>query len=138
MARKISGNTLKAKNWLSVFRYLLIITFVFVVVQIVLISIFDFNLVEWRYYPIAQVGTTVAVPPNEFNQLAQQLQEKEIDLSEREEALKKQEATLELERLNVLNDKGNTLYYLYVISSLLIVLIVVNYYLDYRRQKGKM
>ncbi len=133
MVRATNRNELKTRNWFSVLRYLLAIIFVFVVVQIALISFFDFNLAEWRYYPTAQVGTTAAVPPNEFNKLARQLQEKEIDLSAREEVLKKQESTFASDGVGT---KNNTLFYLYVVLAILLALITTNYYLDYRRRRS--
>lgn len=82
------------------------------------------------------IGMSVGVPPNEVNVFAQALQNKEIELSERERALDLREREI---RAVVLEEtaKGNriTLYVIFAITSLLVALIAINFYLDMVRRK---
>ena len=92
-------------------------------------------------YFLAQVGSTigvsVSVPPNPFNQLAQQLKEKEKFLLEKEKAFEQKEAGLE--EGNIFTKKNRSL--ILVVSGgilLVLILIILNFYFDYRyRRKGK-
>ena len=80
------------------------------------------------------VGLTVSVPENPVNKLALQLKEKEDSLNSRELALNEREAQI---------DKQLQAQYNPVVIALasgivvLFVLILVNYYLDYRRRRKK-
>jgi hypothetical protein len=75
------------------------------------------------------VGMDVSVPENPFNKLALQLKEKEQLLNLREADLNKREASTA--------DNRNDLY-LAILGGgviLLFLLVMINYYLDYKRRK---
>ena len=84
------------------------------------------------------IGMSVGVPPNEVNLLAQELQKKELALTERERALDTREREI---RAVVLEEtaKGNriTLYVIFAITTLLVLLIVINFYLDMVHRKSE-
>jgi hypothetical protein len=74
------------------------------------------------------VGMSVSVPENPFNKLAVQLKEKEADLAQKEQDLNAREQAL--------NNHNNPLMIVLVIGiGVLFVLILLNYYLDYRRRR---
>ncbi|PLX27090.1 hypothetical protein C0583_05090 [Candidatus Parcubacteria bacterium] len=76
------------------------------------------------------IGMSVGVPDNPYNKLASQLKEKEEMLNARENALNEREAsiggTLSDETLIMIMGSG---------IILLFLLIIINYYLDFRRNK---
>jgi hypothetical protein len=106
--------------------------------------VFGFSWVSFRVNPVdivkyfgAQVGSaigvSVSVEPNPFSQLAQQLKEKEIQLQEKEKILAQRET--ELRDRDFL---GGGKIILGLISGLLIILfilILLNFYLDYKRRR---
>jgi len=113
-------------------------------VLIVLVFIFSFSWILYQVNPVdiikylgAQAGSTigvsVSVSENPFNTLAQQLKEKEIKLQEKEKELLKKETALKKENIS---SQGKII--LSLISGLLIILfilILINFYLDYKRRK---
>ncbi|MEA3398256.1 MAG: hypothetical protein U9R06_00740 [Patescibacteria group bacterium] len=76
------------------------------------------------------IGMSTSVPENPFNKLALQLKEKEEKLIQREQELDAREKELEPQNKNE-----------YLITALglgiivLFALVLLNYYLDYRRKK---
>jgi len=81
----------------------------------------------------SEIGVSVSVPPNPFNQLAQQLEEKEISLLEKEKELEQKEA--ELSEKNI-SERENRFLFLILGGGILLVLILIilNFYLDYRKK----
>lgn len=79
------------------------------------------------------IGMYAAVPPNEFNQITAALTAKENELASREATLHERELAVGI------NDDGSqptpdyTTFILSSILFILLVLIVINYILDYRR-----
>jgi len=78
------------------------------------------------------VGMSVGVAENPFNKLALQLEEKEKILEEKEIELNKKEA--ELNKESILDNDSLLLFSAGGILVLL-VLILINFYLDYKRRK---
>ncbi|MFC1678492.1 hypothetical protein ACFLZ9_02005 [Patescibacteria group bacterium] len=78
------------------------------------------------------VGVSTSVPENPFNKLALELKEKEDRLNQREEILTKKEL-----ELNSLINIGENKLVLFLIAGILVlfILVIFNYYLDYRRRK---
>ena len=82
----------------------------------------------------ASVGTSMVIPENPYNSLAQELKDKQIALDEREQALNKKPAISTIvqgtwsDRLGV---------YSFFISIILLVLIGFNFYYDVSRQKKR-
>ena len=102
----------------------LVLVMAFILAQ----GIFDINPIALGKYFLAQVGVTVGVKPNPFNTLAQQLDKKEEDLKAKEQLLEK--------RILEENNLGDqTLQYLLFIGGGLLALVVLNFYLDYRRKR---
>jgi len=77
------------------------------------------------------VGMSVSIPDNPFNKLALQLKEKEDELNAREKELSAREADLNEQRANA----SPWLIGLYAGIAILFFLIIINYYLDYRRRR---
>jgi hypothetical protein len=83
-------------------------------------------LVLLHYRPGSVAGVTVqnyaAVPANPYNQAAEQLSRKEAELSAREAAVNAAAAR-----------QSRLTGYLYVVLGALFVLILINFYLDFKR-----
>lgn len=82
---------------------------------------------------LASVGSSVgaSVPPNEINSLSAQIAEQQKVLDQREADLNEREI-----KARVFGEKNETDYSLYSISAILfiiIVLLMINYTLDFRR-----
>jgi hypothetical protein len=108
---------------------------VYLVVSVVVFQIaFNANLYEWG---LAQVGTSVNVPPNPVNTLMKKLMEREADLNERE----RQIAQREVEVLAPKPELGfdfNTMrviYFVLIEGLILLTLILLNFYLDLKRSR---
>ena len=115
-----------------------------VIVAVLLVFVFGFSWASFKVNPfditgylVAQVGSSMgvsmSVSENPFNTLAQQLEEKEAQLQEKEKALEQKETGL-----------GGQIFpsfdkiILGLIAGLLIilfVLILLNFYFDYRHRK---
>jgi len=78
------------------------------------------------------VGMFAAVPKNENNTLAQDLQQKQQELTEREMLIKQKEQTLGYKEES--NNK-TAVVYITVIGGLLLLLILMNFYLDWKRNR---
>lgn len=77
---------------------------------------------------VGSVGTEMEVAENPYNTLAQQLREREEELDEREEVL--------LKTLEERNDENRWMSNLIMGSiTLLFILILFNFYLDYRTRQ---
>lgn len=81
---------------------------------------------------IQAVGISVGVPENQYNKLAIQLSEKEEKLNEREENL----AALEANLLDTYNQRRQNKIMIFMAIGIfvLFVLVLTNFYLDYRRK----
>ena len=78
------------------------------------------------------VGMSISVSENPFNKLALQLKEREEGLDEREEALAVREIELNKQAQA---DNNPAIIFLLAGVAVLFFLIILNYYLDYRRRK---
>lgn len=81
---------------------------------------------------IGSVGISSSVAPNEWNTLAQSLEEREADIAERENTLLLREQELLEERAR-LTQGSTTLWALVGAVCLLAALLGLNFYLDRRR-----
>jgi hypothetical protein len=78
------------------------------------------------------IGMSVSVPENPFNKIALQLQEKENSLNQREIELNKRADELSAGK----SDSQNPLItYLMLGIFVLFILVLANYYLDFKRRK---
>ena len=80
----------------------------------------------------AAVGVAAGVPENPYNTLAQQLQAKEAELNEREAALRGNDAGT-AQNDGFFNEPMAVVSFF--ISIILFVLLLLNYYFDWHRQK---
>ena len=72
-----------------------------------------------------------SIEPNEYNRLAQEIKEKQEELERREAVVVEKEAVSAEDK--VVNDR--VVAYVIAISSLLLILVILNFYLDWRRRK---
>lgn len=113
----------------SIFYFLLFILCV-VATLAILDMAFDISPAAISQYLFAQVGSAIgmstAVPPNPFNTLSRQLEEKEKALLEKEAGLAEKE--------ELLAEKTDGKNHLLIGGGILLILILLNFYLDYRRR----
>lgn len=84
------------------------------------------------------VGMTVGVAPNEANTLAQQLHDKELTLTSREQALDAREQDVRaLIVAETAKSDRNTIILIIGVTLFLAALIGANFYLDYKRRETK-
>lgn len=122
--------------------------FLFVILAAVLGLIFlqsqlEANLI-WvasRYLAQLSTGISATVPPNPINNWVQQLKEKEVKLSEKEKNLAEKETLMEKQILEKISaqqksDKKAVMFYLVLAGLGIFLLILLNFYLDWRRNKS--
>jgi hypothetical protein len=80
------------------------------------------------------IGMSVSIPENPFNKLALQLKEKEERLNAREAELAKRENVLTTSGVPAGN-QDKLVFYLMIGIIILFILVVANYYLDYKRRQ---
>jgi hypothetical protein len=99
-----------------------------------LIGLNPINITEFLGAKFGQaVGMSVSIPENPFNRIALQLKEKENNLNEREAALSAKEK--QISQTEIGGGQNNLMRVLIVGIIILFILVIVNYYLDYRRRK---
>ena len=81
------------------------------------------------------VGIMVGVPENNFNKLAQELTDYELVLEEKENRIIEREAILIQEETTAIGVTNNYLLILISIGMLLSGLLLLNFYLDWKRNK---
>ena len=81
------------------------------------------------------IGMSVSIPENPYNKVAMQLKEKEERLNAREAELNQREASLES---SVMNSQKKMLGFIAVGIVVLFVLILINFYYDWFRQKRQL
>ena len=81
------------------------------------------------------VGMTASVAPTDLNQFTAQLTERERELSSREQALREREIEVGINSGGQTNDYST--YLLASILFIMLVLILLNYVLDYIRSREK-
>jgi hypothetical protein len=82
------------------------------------------------------VGVSVGVAPNEFNQITAALTAREQDLNAREMAIAQREIEVQLQGGNATPTDTST-FILATILFILLVLIILNYTLDFVRQRER-
>lgn len=81
------------------------------------------------------IGIGASVAPNEFNTLAQDLKQRSDELNTREKEVSAREAALGEEYRNAIAANNRlTLYVLSGVTAFLVLLIGLNFYLDYKRE----
>ena len=86
-------------------------------------------------YLMGAVGATASVAPTELNQMTAKLTQMERDLQTREAALKEREIAVDVNTAQEPSENSDVaIYILSVILFILLVLIVLNYFLDYLRR----
>jgi len=78
------------------------------------------------------ISTSTSVPPNPFNSLALQLEEKKKFLDDKEDYLNQKEEEIYLKNVR---EQRRLIIILAAGLAVLLVLIAVNFYLDYKRKK---
>ena len=81
------------------------------------------------------VGVTAGVAPNELNVITARLTERERELAAREAALEQREIAVNLNTGAVANSPDYSTYVMSSILFILLVLIMVNYTLDFARMR---
>ena len=91
------------------------------------------------YQNLANVSSiSVGVPPTEINLLAQQFDQKQKELTAREEALLEREKDLdEKYQESIEANRRLTLYVLSGVTILLLLLIFMNFYYDVKREEER-
>lgn len=89
------------------------------------------------YQNLANVSSiSVGVPPTEINMLAQQFDQKQKELTAREEALLEREKDLDAKyQESIEANRRLTLYVLSGVTILLLLLIFMNFYYDVKREE---
>lgn len=87
---------------------------------------------QTHLYLASAIGVNASVPKTELNQLTAQITQKEQELQAREAALREREIEAGLTS-GVSNSTDNTTYIMAGILFILLVLILLNYTLDYLR-----
>jgi len=84
------------------------------------------------------VGVSAAVPENRYNILAQQLEQEKLKIQEKENKILEKEKALKDEyyRKNEIFQKKVAVYGFFI-SLVLLILVIVNFYYDIRRNKSK-
>jgi hypothetical protein len=88
-----------------------------------------------QVYIASAVGVGASVPPTELNVITAELTKKEQDLLKREVSLRERELNVGLGGEVVSTNNNYSTYILSILLFIILVLIVVNYALDYRRYK---
>lgn len=88
----------------------------------------------WSYVA-SSIGVNATVAPNELNQITAQLTAKERELDQRERALNERQIQVGLNDQNQVG--GLATYVLSSILFILLVLMVLNYILDYLRSRPR-
>ncbi|KKU51010.1 MAG: hypothetical protein UX72_C0028G0005 [Parcubacteria group bacterium GW2011_GWA2_47_10] len=78
------------------------------------------------------VGVAIGVLPNDVNVLAQELKEKEMSLNELEALLKQKESGISQATFE---EQNKAFWVIGIIGGALLSLIVLNFYLDWRRRR---
>jgi len=114
------------------YRKALFILFWFGAAFLVAGYVFDRSPSSIGRYLLAQVGLSASAPPNQFNTLAQQLENRRQDLDAREQSLKQREAAFADAQRKEIN---TTLPYVVAGMCILLFLILLNYYLDWQKRR---
>ncbi len=77
------------------------------------------------------VTVSASVPENPYSSAAQQIVNKQKELDEKEKLLATKEQQLNQDR----EKETRRMIYLYIIAGSIFFLLLMNYYLDYRRSK---
>lgn len=83
---------------------------------------------------VAPVSLTASVFPNNYNTLAQQLRQKEDALSGKENELRIKELSLQN---TITKERNKLLFYFGAGGAILFLLIIYNFYLDYKKSKKR-
>lgn len=121
------------------FQYTAIIAGVILVTQLGVHDISFGKLATNAYENLANVASMSAtIPPNDFNVLATQFTNKENELTQREQDLLAREVGLDAKyQEQIAANKRLTLYVLGGMTSLLILLIFLNFYFDIKREEAR-
>lgn len=90
---------------------------------------------ETHLYVASVIGMSASVQPTELNQLTAELTRMQQELSEREQLLAEREISVGLRAAPAAND--TTTYILASVLFILLVLIILNYTLDYLRLRER-
>ncbi len=123
------------KKIINLLMGILILSFVF---------IFGFYWFSYKISPIfvvnylaaqagSAIGISATVPPNPYNTIAQQLNKKEKELQEREKEINQKEKQI---KEKVVSQNKAILWGLFSMTFILFVLILMNFYLDFKRKKS--
>ncbi len=87
-------------------------------------------------YSLAETGAVVEggaeVPWNPINRFALELKQKDDAITEKEKSVERQELFF---KENIANKQTRILIYLFLVGGILLVLLLINFYLDFRHKK---
>ncbi len=121
----------------TAFRYAAFVTALAVVAALQSPGMPDDGLKKLVYQNIASViGVTAGVSSNQYSLLAQQLAQKDLEISSRERELMEREQALNEQYQSAIFRSQNGVFYAISGAALvLLLLILLNFYLDYVREK---
>ncbi len=90
---------------------------------------------DWGRAAADSVGVSVGVEENEYNQVAEQLKERANQLDSREQSLAELEQEIKAELIAERQAERRAFLFLSVASVVLMALLAVNFYLDWRRSE---
>ena len=79
------------------------------------------------------IGMSINIPENPFNKLAAQLKDKEDQLAQKENELLSREQAI---AKKTISQQRIIIIMLGIGITILFVLVIINYYLDFKRRKG--
>ena len=79
------------------------------------------------------IGMSINIPENPFNKLAAQLKDKEEELAQKENELLSREQAI---AKKTISQQRIIIIMLGIGITILFVLVIINYYLDFKRRKG--
>lgn len=116
----------------------LIFTLIVIVGLLVFLTASRVKLAFFGETMLAQVGVSLGIPPNPYNSLNDQLNQKSAYLDERQAYLDAEQAALASSTAAANSPAGNPfLLYLTVAVIGLAVLVILNFYFDWRRAHKK-
>jgi hypothetical protein len=121
------------------FRYATLIIAIVIFGQLQLPHVSFSQMASSAYQNLANVSSiNAAVPPNEYNTLAQQFSEKDRELTAREQELIAREKALDAKyQEEIASTKRTTLLTILGATVILILLILANFYFDIKREEER-
>ncbi len=120
-------------QWIRIVELFLLVLVIFSSLKVLGVNPWEFSrYVGARFTAAVGISSTASVPPNPFNTLALQLKQKEEELARREQLVEAKAAAIESPEYILRN---RVIWVLIILVFSLIVLVLFNFYLDFRRRR---